>query len=229
MRWSTCLVVIIGLIKCGAKLTWIESVASSDRHTFVVSGGMYISSLATGFGMCNLMDCPKDTIVSAVLPVIVPLDQSANVAFRAQALTHLGNQKCSAICSIADDHLKRHSDILVIVTTCNHIDATMDALSTLRDNSDKFDLVIIDDYSIDGTSDILIKHVWGISMLDLLLNYSPGIFCCSKEQRDGTDRFMEHRVQVSLVYMTRFQILTIHINTIKTCQVIRLFKDYYIK
>jgi hypothetical protein len=150
---------LLGFASCRDGFSWFDSVASVDNYKFVINAGIYISQTENGPGKCNLMDCPSNTVVSAVLPVILSLDQLTSVEFRSQAASHLSIEKCSEICNTASNLLKSHNEVLVIVTTCNHIAATLEALSTLRDNSDSFDLVVIDDYSVDGTADILIKQV----------------------------------------------------------------------
>lgn len=44
-----------------------------------------------------------------------------------------------------------NKDTLIVFTTCNHIDMTVLALEYLKHSVDVSDLVIVDDFSIDGT------------------------------------------------------------------------------
>lgn len=48
-------------------------------------------------------------------------------------------------------------DTLIVLTTCNHLDTTIFALQYLRDTRDYADLLIVDDYSVDGTTEYLTK------------------------------------------------------------------------
>ena len=64
---------------------------------------------------------------------------------------------CEKICERLTSSLVTHTRTLVVLTTCNHIDATLPSLYALRHQSDEFNIVVIDDFSVDGTPDILIK------------------------------------------------------------------------
>lgn len=64
------------------------------------------------------------------------------------------------ICSSLQYH--EQNDVLFVLTTCNHLKYTIQALETLRRSADSFDLIVIDDFSIDGTPDYLIKKGYAV-------------------------------------------------------------------
>jgi hypothetical protein len=53
-------------------------------------------------------------------------------------------------------------DTLLVYTTCNHVNMSIHSLESLSSASDKFDILVIDDHSIDGTVDILIKKGFSV-------------------------------------------------------------------
>lgn len=69
------------------------------------------------------------------------------------------DDKCSNGCRDLVNSRHTHSHTLLVFTTCNHLDMSIHALQSLRSMSDSFDMVIVDDHSVDGTSDYLHKKV----------------------------------------------------------------------
>lgn len=66
---------------------------------------------------------------------------------------------CNSMCEIMNKSFLKRSDTLLIFTTCNHIDMTTHSLNSLRYAPDSFDIIVIDDYSVDGTVEYLVKRV----------------------------------------------------------------------
>ena len=58
-------------------------------------------------------------------------------------------------------------DTLLVYTTCNHINMTMHSLESLSSAPDSFDILVIDDHSVDGTVPILNKK--GYSVISKLI------------------------------------------------------------
>jgi hypothetical protein len=68
-------------------------------------------------------------------------------------------ESCQAICKKFHSTKKKYSDTLLVFTTCNHIDMSVIALQSLREATDSFDIIIVDDHSVDGTPEYFIKKV----------------------------------------------------------------------
>lgn len=69
------------------------------------------------------------------------------------------NSDCSIINSRFESAAKTIHDTLVVFTTCNHLEITILAIDSLERSRDKFDVLVVDDFSVDGTPDYLIKQV----------------------------------------------------------------------
>lgn len=67
--------------------------------------------------------------------------------------------ECLSLCKQHSPRNPNQSDTLVVFTTCNHLDMTLVSLRALSSSPDSFDLIVVDDHSIDGTPEILIKKV----------------------------------------------------------------------
>jgi hypothetical protein len=67
--------------------------------------------------------------------------------------------ECIDICRALEPVAKKNSDTLLVFTTCNHLNMSVLSLQALRHARDSFDLVVIDDHSVDGTPDYLRKKV----------------------------------------------------------------------
>ena len=66
---------------------------------------------------------------------------------------------CTRIQTRLEQAAKTSHDTLVVFTTCNHLEMTVLSINSLESSRDQFDLLVVDDYSIDGTTDYLIKQV----------------------------------------------------------------------
>lgn len=71
---------------------------------------------------------------------------------------------CADYCSHLDASYRRHSEMLVVVTTSNQFEMTSKLLQSLNSVTDLFDLLFVDDYSVDGTPEYLIKKVGQLSL-----------------------------------------------------------------
>ena len=72
---------------------------------------------------------------------------------------HFSAEDCSHIQSSLEQGAKTTRDTLVVFTTCNHLEMTVISIKSLERSRDRFDLLVVDDFSIDGTADYLIKKV----------------------------------------------------------------------
>jgi hypothetical protein len=108
---------------------------------------------------CRLDHCPYfredyDSIRDYTQTDISNVSMMHGISFR------LGSEAdCMSICQSLSPQQHKHSDTLVLFTTCNHLDMSARSLNTLKSAPDSFDLVIVDDHSIDGTPEILLKKV----------------------------------------------------------------------
>jgi hypothetical protein len=104
--------------------------------------------------------------------------------------------ECVQICQSLDQAVTKSSDTLLIFTTCNHLPISVRSLRALSSrhvsSEDSYDIVIIDDHSIDGTPDYFKKkgffviekeqpigltHSWNIGYRSLPLDsLSPRLF-----------------------------------------------------
>jgi hypothetical protein len=53
-------------------------------------------------------------------------------------------------------------DTLLVFTTCNHVNMSIHSLESLSSSPDQFDILVIDDHSVDGTVQILTKKGYSI-------------------------------------------------------------------
>ena len=155
--WFFFLFTLIILSACGPDDDWVNSI-SSEIPDYVIHSGIYIGRTQSSHGKCNLYECPTKLIPWDILPSTVPSRQHDHMLHRTHSIDNLPSMECDEICHVVESRLRSHEKMVVILTTCNHIAMTLEALQTLRDNSDHFDMIIVDDYSIDGTTDILIKQ-----------------------------------------------------------------------
>jgi hypothetical protein len=112
-------------------------------------------------GKCYLEECANDSIfdhslMSQLLNEFVLNDWSDNNDI---AVPDFDTEQCITICQNMMESLMKHSDTLFVFTTCNHLEMSVRSLESLQQSSDSFDIVVVDDHSIDGTVDYLIKHV----------------------------------------------------------------------
>ena len=67
---------------------------------------------------------------------------------------------CDYICAQVHDAMTaRPSNPLLIITTCNHIASTLGLVESIEKNGDNFDVLFVDDNSVDGTPQYLAKRV----------------------------------------------------------------------
>ena len=59
---------------------------------------------------------------------------------------------------------KAANSLLLIICTCNQLSFSIKTLQSIKRVNDVFDLLIIDDFSTDGTAAFLIKKVWSLRM-----------------------------------------------------------------
>ena len=87
---------------------------------------------------------------------------------------------CSRVQSRLEQEAKTLADTLVVFTTCNQLRMTVRALSSLQSCQDQFDLLVVDDFSIDGTVDYLMKKVPARSLRCVYVskNRCQCIYCC---------------------------------------------------
>jgi hypothetical protein len=58
------------------------------------------------------------------------------------------------------------NEMLIVLTTCNQLNMTILALDYLKDSFSEADLIIVDDYSVDGTPEYLIKKGYTVITKD---------------------------------------------------------------
>jgi hypothetical protein len=69
------------------------------------------------------------------------------------------SEDCAIMNSRFEKDAKTKQDTLMVFTTCNHLEITVLAIASLERGRDKYDVLVVDDYSVDGTPDYLIKQV----------------------------------------------------------------------
>lgn len=110
---------------------------------------------------CKLDQCPHFREEYKAIRDYSPTDIS-NVSMLRGVSFRIGSEAdCMSVCQNLSPQLHKHSDTVVIFTTCNHLDMSIMSLNTLKNAPDSFDLVVVDDHSIDGTPEILLKKVRG--------------------------------------------------------------------
>ena len=75
---------------------------------------------------------------------------------------------CAHYCGRLHASFRRHNDMLVVVTTSNQFEMTAKLLQSLNTVKEPFDLVFVDDSSVDGTPEYLVKKVDRIFYIDVL-------------------------------------------------------------
>ena len=68
-------------------------------------------------------------------------------------------EECSYIQNRLEQVAQTKSDTLVVFTTCNHLEMTVKSVDSLKRSRDHFDILVVDDFSVDGTVEYLIKQV----------------------------------------------------------------------
>lgn len=119
---------------------------------------VYIGSNAVeeGYGYCNITESEPPL---RVRKIYAELNISRLPFAELSIIPRFPQEDCRGIMNMIDGVGKKKSDTLLIFTTCNHLDFSILALNTLQSSPDSFDIIVIDDYSVDGTPDYLSKKV----------------------------------------------------------------------
>ena len=83
-----------------------------------------------------------------------------------RSIHEFSGSDCAIIQSRMKDDIHLQHDTLLVFTTCNHLEVTILAINSLESGKDKYDILVVDDYSIDGTADYLIKQGYAVITKD---------------------------------------------------------------
>lgn len=117
---------------------------------------VYMKEIDGAQVLCKLNRCPAFQLDYNIMREYALSDISNVSALHRREGT---DTECASTCQQLASERVKHSDTLVLFTTCNHLNMTMLSLNVLRSAPDSFDLIVVDDHSVDGTPEVLLKKV----------------------------------------------------------------------